>query len=153
MDNIPRKLTIGEDTILNIKIGRNTQGKVLIIDEDIYKYQINPNSAMSTRIVKLEYEEFFIEELQKALGERLSDFKNEFLLACLGVLELCIVCKVSVPYTRPWIKELKKTCKKWKLPFRKWAVINIRYNILCRYVLAIDRRIKLIFEDLCQRYQ
>ena len=146
MDNMSKRLTIGEDMISNIKIGRKSHGKVLIIKEDIYKYQTNPNSAMNTRIVKLEYEEFFIKELRKALGERFNDFKNEFFLVCLGVLELLIICKVSVPYTRPWIVELTKICKKWKLPFRKWAVINITHNVLCRYVLAIERRIKIIFK-------
>lgn len=146
MDNIPQRLTIGEDTILNIKIGRNSRGKTLIIKEDTYRYRTRPNSAMNTRIVKLEYEEFFILELRKALGERLSDFKSEYSSACLGVLELLIICKVSVPYTRPWIVELIKTCKNWNLPFRQWAVINIKHNLLCRYVLAIERRIKIMFK-------
>lgn len=144
MDSIPERLTIGEDTILNIKIGCNSCRKILIINKDSYKYRENPNSVMNTRVVNLEYEEFFIQEVRKALGERFSDFKNEFYSVCLGVLELLVVCRVPVSYTRPWIVELIKTSKNWKLPFRKWAIINIKHNVICRYILAIERRIKII---------
>lgn len=147
IDNISNKITIGEDSILNIKIGCNLNNNVSLIKHKVYKYYETPGSAMRTRVVSLQYEEYFMSELRCALGDRYEEFKEGFYLSCLSSLETLIVSRVSVPYDCMWVNQLiswKKTSKV-KLNLRQWIVMNVRHNIIARYILAAERRFRLIF--------
>lgn len=148
MDNIPERISIGEDTILNIRIGCNLKSNVLLIPQKVYKYYENPTSAMRTRVVSLEYEDYFLQELQKGLNGRFDDFKDEFYISSLNSLELLVVCRIPVPYKSEWVMDIIKWGKstRMRLTLRQWLVLNIRNNILCRYLLALERRIKIILK-------
>lgn len=148
MDNIPERISIGEDTILNIRIGCNLKRSVLLIPQKVYKYYENPTSAMRTRMVSLEYEDYFLQELQKGLNGRFDDFKDEFYISSLNSLELLVVCRIPVPYKLERVMDIIKWGKstRMRLTLRQWLVLNIRNNILCRYLLALERRIKIILK-------
>ena len=150
MDNISRRLTIGEDTVLNIKVGCNLKQDVLLIKRVVYKYYENPNSAMRDRVVSLQYEEYFMSELQMALGERFSEFYHDYCVACLISLETLIVSRVVVPYDSDWVKKLiiwRKSAA-YALSLRQWIVLNVRRCVLARYMLAIERRLKKMLVKL-----
>ena len=46
-----------------------------------------------------------------------------------------------------WIRDLInwKKMTRVKLSLRSWVVLNIRHNMLARYILAIERRMKIWF--------
>ena len=150
MDNISRRLTIGEDTVLNIKVGCNLKQDVLLIKRVVYKYYENPNSAMRDRVVSLQYEEYFMSELQMALGERFSEFYHDYCVACLISLETLIVSRVVVPYDSDWVKKLIiwRKSSAYALSLRQWIVLNVRRCVLARYMLAIERRLKKMLVKL-----
>ena len=144
--DIPREINIGEDAIMNIRIGLNMhQRYAKSIKNVVYKYRHNPLSVINTWKISLEYEELYIEELVRTLGIRIDDFRNEYYFSNLNILENLIVCKISVDYNRLWIQELRSWYKNKRVSFRHWIVLNIRYNLLCKYILAIEKRVKNIF--------
>ena len=147
MNDISRGLTIGEDTILNIKVGCNLRRNVSLIKEKVYKYYENPNSAMRSRVVSLQYEEYFMAELRKALGEQFDKFAHDYFVALLISLETLVVCRIDVPYDSEWVKSLINWRKSstYELSLRQRIVLNVRHSVLARYLLAIERRIKRLF--------
>lgn len=59
---------------MNVKIGCGAVNGVKLIPEQVYNYYENPGSAMRTRVVSLQYEEFFMSEMRKALGSKFNFF-------------------------------------------------------------------------------
>ncbi|MBR5512195.1 MAG: glycosyltransferase [Bacteroidaceae bacterium] len=142
--DVSRNLIVGEDLFMNIKVGLKAR-LVKCINQSVYNYYKNPNSITCTRSASLEYEKFYIDEISRALGDKINEFKDELYNIKLGALEFLIVCKVSVSYTQDWIIDLISWSKNKKLSFRQWCVIYIRHNLLCKYILAIEKRIKKFF--------
>ena len=142
--DIPSYINYGEDVIMNIKIGLNmVSGLAECIKDRVYMYRQNPQSVTYTRKVTVEYEELYIQEIERALGERKDEFIEEYHLLLLNVLENLVVCKICIDYRTPWINELIVWFKNRPVTLRHWIVLNFRYNIICRYLLAVERRIKL----------
>ena len=150
MDHISNQITIGEDTLLNVRIGCASRGSVLLIPQRVYNYYENPMSAMRTRTVSLEYETFFLQELHNALGSLFSQFKDGYYFACLNSLELLVVCRLSLSYKSTWIDDTILWARTTKSPltFRQWLVIHFRQATICRYLLAAERRIGIMRERL-----
>lgn len=104
--NIPREINIGEDLISNIKICQS--GEILIINSHGYVYRDNPDSASRNRKFSLSYEEGFMSEVEKALGNRADYFSEELWLFKLRVWKVLIEHGVKVPRNRAWIQQLLK---------------------------------------------
>lgn len=104
--NIPREISIGEDLIANIKICQS--GGVVLINSHGYVYRDNPVSASRNRIFSLSYEERFIEEVEKAIGNRTDSLSDELWLFKLRVWKVLIEHDVKVPRNRAWIQQLLK---------------------------------------------
>ena len=100
---------------------------------------------MHTRKISLEYDELYINLLTKSLGDRIDNYRAEYFYSNLNTLENLIVCRIVVNYNRPWIKDIKQWYKNRPLTFRHWIVLNIPYNLLCKYILAIEKRINILF--------
>ena len=146
--DIPRKINIGEDALMNIRIGLNlSQGYAKSITNHVYMYRYNIQSVTNTRKISLEYEELYIDELNKTLGGRKDFFIYEYNQSLLYTLENLIVCKVPVSYDRPWIIELRKWYKNHSLNLRQRVVLNISNNMICKYILAVEKRIKKLFTN------
>ena len=144
--DIPRYINIGEDAIMNIRIGLNmhkTYAKC--ISRRVYIYRHNLESVTNTRRITIEYEELYINWLTKTLDNRIDDFKEEYYFSNINTLENLIVCRVPVDYNRLWIRELKCWYRNKRVTLRHWIVLNIRHNLLCKYILAVEKRIKGIF--------
>lgn len=144
--DVPRELIVGEDAFMNIRVGMNARF-VKTINERVYCYNRNENSITATRKFSLEYEVFYMEEITRSLGDRVADFYNELCDLKLGAFENMIVCRIPVPYDCAWVKELQQWGKSRKLSFRRWVVLNIEHNILSKYILAVEKRIKLLFHS------
>ncbi|MDE6215506.1 glycosyltransferase [Bacteroides sp.] len=145
VQDINRKIIIGEDQLTNIKLvlGRDIKIKC-ITDSNIYKYRLNPDSVTNTTKFTLEYEEFYMSERIKVLGEFHDIFKDELCYYNLCTLINLIACRVNVSYDRPWIKELLKWGKVRDLGLRGRIVLTVRHNLLCKYLLAIEKRIRML---------
>lgn len=139
--NVPRELIVGEDLFMNIKTGLKVRLCVCIKDT-IYDYRSNPDSITNTRKISLKYEEFYISEIIRALGSRVDEFKDELYNIKLGALEMLIVCKVPVSYDREWVKDLIQWGVTRKLSVRHWVLLNIKNNLLAKYILAIEKRVR-----------
>ena len=139
--DVPRQLIVGEDAFMNIRVGMNCR-YAKCIPQKVYAYHYNPNSITNVRKFSLEYEEFYMSEITRSLGDRTDDYQQELHNLKLGALENMIICKVNVSYDLCWVQELMAWGRTQKLSFRQWCVLNIRHNLLCKYVLAIEKRVK-----------
>ena len=129
--DVSRDLIVGEDAFMNLRVGANCRC-AKCIQQDVYLYNQNPNSITNTRKFSLEYEEYYMYEITRSLGDKKNEFLNELNLLKLGALENMVVCRVSVSYKLPWVQELIKWGKKQKLTFRQWIVLNVSHNLLCK---------------------
>lgn len=146
--DIPREINVGEDQIMNIRIGLNMlQGGAKCIRDRVYMYRHTTESVLNTWKITFEYEEYFIGQLQDTLGHRKAEFSAEYYFNNLNILENLIVSKVPVDYNRPWISELRNWYKNRSTSFRHWIVLNVRHNLLCKYILAIEKRIKKLLQN------
>ena len=140
--DVPSNINFGEDVIMNIKIALNmTLGYAACIKDWVYLYRQNPQSVTYTRVVSLEYDYLYIKEIGRALGCRKYEFVAEYYFLKLNVLENLIICKVRVDYITPCVNELIVWFKNKSVTLRHWIVLNIPYNTVCRYLLALERRI------------
>lgn len=140
----PSYITIGEDELVNLKLASLGNPSVKSINNNIYIYRHNLESVTATRKFSIDYEEMLMCEYEKILEPNIVKFYNDYEYKKLLTLENLIVCKIFVDYKRAWIKELMCWGKGNQLSFRHWCVLNIRNNLLCKYILAIEKRIKYL---------
>lgn len=141
---LPRDLFWGEDLVTNVLVGLGISGKVKITNVCLYIYDINESSISNNRVVSLEYEEYFLHVLQSRMGvNNVKYYEDALNYTKLYILEDLIVCKQAVDYGLPWVKELIvwgiDNCK--CLTLRQRIVLLIRNNFICRYALAVERRL------------
>lgn len=140
--DIQKSILIGEDQLMNIKLVLGQDMKIKCIKENVYIYCSNPYSVTNTKKFTLEYEEFYMNERVRVIGKYKDVFQNELHYNNLMTLENLIVCRVAVSYDRPWVRELMAWGKCQKLSLRHRMVLNIHNNLLCKYVLAIEKRMR-----------
>lgn len=145
INDIPSSIKIGEDQLMNIKLVLGKNVNIRCIKDKVYVYCSNPASVTYRTKFTLEYEELFMIERLKVLGCHQTRFANELCYNNLKTLENLIACRVVVPYDRPWVQEIINWGKCHKLNLRDWIVLNIRHNLLCKYLLAIEKRVNRIF--------
>ena len=140
--SLPRDIFWGEDLISNLLVGLNLQENVRLIDECLYNYNINETSISNSRQSSLEYEEYFLNVLQSRMGKyNVERYKNALNYTKLYILEDLIVCRQKVNYSAFWIKDLIDWSQGQILTFRQKIVLLIKNNTICRYILALDRRL------------
>lgn len=146
--DIPRKIYVGEDALMNIRIGLSMSSlRAKCIKERIYMYRLNLQSVINTMQLSLAYEELFMQELKGTLGRRIEDFRDEYNFSNLCRLEALIVSRIPVDYNRPWIVELRNFYKGKNKTLRQWIVLNVSQNLVCKYILAIEKRINKLFAN------
>ena len=123
--DIRREINIGEDYLANIKMALLVS-RIVYVPTVTYLYQYNPDSAVQTRKWSLAYEEMFRIEVEKVLGNRLSNL---------------IIHRIKFSYKRAWIQELLRTKQNYALTNREKIICKIRNAALCRYILALESRI------------
>lgn len=140
--DISREMFVGEDVIMNILLGLQVK-KIYVLTVSLYNYEIHDTSVMCSRKVSLAYDEKYIQIIRKCLGNRYPEFEQSFLRLQLHTLENLIVCKVKIPYRKEWIYATLKNASRLKLSDREWMVVWIRNSFVCRYALALERRLRL----------
>lgn len=142
--NISRDLPIGEDVIMNILIGLRVHHSIYVHNKNYYNYEIHDTSVTNGRAVTLAYDETYIEKIREVLGDRLQDFRASYLRLKLHSLENLIVSRIKIPYQKDWIRSTLQDAKELDLSCREWMITNIHNSFLCRYLLAIERRLRLM---------
>ena len=132
--------------IANIAIGLNAKIKIVCVNNQDYNYRTNQESVTYHRKVGLSYEEMFLDIVEKLLHTDKDLYKNGLNCLKIASIELLVVCRVRIPYTKPWIVELRKWARNNRLNIRQKIVVNVSNNILCRYLLAIERRFSLFLK-------
>ena len=150
LPNINRKILIGEDQLMNIKLTLGKELRIKCIKDVVYIYHQNMDSVTNVKKFTLEYEELFMQERLIVLNKYTPIYQDELHFNNLKTLENLIVCKVSVPYNREWVRDLITWGKGQKLGLRLWIVLNVRHNLLCKYILAIEKRIRNIYSKVFQ---
>lgn len=144
---IPREIYYGEDMIANIAIGLNAKKKIICLDNSDYNYRINLESVTFHRTVELCYEEMFLDFVEKLISCNKGLYINGLNILRIASLELLVVCKVKVEYSQiSWIDSLRKWASYNNLSIRQKIVILVSHNVLCRYLLAIERRLSLFLK-------
>lgn len=142
VQDIERTVDIGEDQLLNLKLALKNHFQVKCIVDNIYNYRCNLSSVTSTKPFSLEYEEFFMAKRLKILGISRNKYSHELCINNLKTLENLVVCRVKVPYNRPWIKELFSWSEGKKIGIRYRLLLYFSNNKVCKYLLAVDKRIR-----------
>lgn len=142
--NISRDLSIGEDVIMNILIGLRVHNSIYVFNKSYYNYEIHDTSVMNGRVVSLVYDETYIIRIREALGNRLQDFYASYLRLKLHSIENLTVSKINIPYHKDWIYSTLKNAKMLNLSCREKIVVYVHNSFLCRYLLAIERRLRLM---------
>ena len=143
---LPRELYWGEDLISNVIVGLNLKGDVLLLNEQLYNYSVNETSVSSTRKSSIEYEEYFLNVLHIILGKSIEKYRDALNYTKLYIIEDLIVCKQLVNYDIIWVKELIEWGKTQDLSLRQKIILTIRHNHICRYFLALERRVYKIYK-------
>lgn len=142
--NISRDLPIGEDVVMNILIGLRVHNSIYVLNKSYYNYEIHDTSVMYGRVPTIAYEETYIAKIREVLGDRLHDFCASYLRLKLHVLENLIVCRAKIPYRKDWIRSTLKDAKNLDLSCRESIVVCVHNSLICRYLLAIERRLRLM---------
>lgn len=142
--NISRDLPIGEDVVMNILIGLRVHNSIYVLNKSYYNYEIHDTSVMYRRVPTIVYEETYIAKIREVLGNRLHDFGASYLRLKLLVLENLIVCRAKIPYRKDWIRSALKDAMNLDLSCRERIVVYVHNFLICRYLLAIERRLRLM---------
>lgn len=142
--NISRDLSIGEDVIMNILIGLRVHNSIYVFNKSYYNYEIHDTSVMNGRVVSLVYDETYIIRIREALGNRLQNFRASYVRLKLHSIENLIVCRIKIPYQKDWIRSTLLDAPKLDLSCRERIVTYVHNSFLCRYLLAIERRLRLM---------
>ena len=142
--NISRDLSVGEDVIMNILIGLRSNHPIYVFNENYYNYELHEMSVMNERVVTLAYDETYIAKIREALGSRIQNFRTSYLRLKLHSLENLIVCRIKIPYKKDWIRSTLLDAKKIDLSCRERIVTYVHNSLICRYLLAIERRLRLM---------
>lgn len=137
-------LPVGEDVIMNIQLGLRVHHSIYVLNKSYYNYEIHDTSVMNRRIPTLAYDETYIAKIKEVLGNRFQDFSVSYLYLKLHVLENLIVCRIKIPYHKAWIRSTLQHAKNLDLSCREQIVVYVHNSFLCRYLLAIERRLRLI---------
>lgn len=140
----PRSLTIGEDAIMNIRVGLAVEGDIQCFTDVIYHYTYNPTSVTRNMKLTLSYEEFYISQVIAALGEKKQLYYDSLQRSNMKTLENLIVGRITVPYSHEWVKELTVWGRMQNLSLRQWILLNIKCNLIAKYLLAIDKRLSMV---------
>ena len=147
--SIPRNITIAEDLIMNLRLAFNTEKKVQIIKEQIYKYRENKNGAMNSHIRTVKNEEdclfYKIQSIPNNVRDKYTVFTiparllrfREFWGFRYNVKDM----KKSLFY-----QELKADIKKYnyKLTFLDYIIFN-NTNIIIRILFITIKKIINVF--------
>lgn len=137
--NCPRDITVGEDLIANIQVLRRIgSGKVVRVDgKNGYVVTENAESATHSRKFSIEYEEKFMAEVEKALGDDRHNLKDELWLFKVRCWRGLIFHNVKVPRNRPWAKELLNEKADIKLALGDKIVLHVVNHYLAYYSLTL----------------
>lgn len=129
---------------MNILIGLHIHNSIYVLNKSYYNYEIHDTSVTNGRVPTLAYEETYISKIKEVLGNRFHDFCISYLYMKLHVLENLIVCRVKIPYRKGWILSTLQNAKNLDLSCRERIVTYVHNSFLCRYLLAIERRLRLM---------
>ena len=65
--DLPKKITIGEDMLMNVRLAFTIRQNVKVVPNLIYNYRYRANSAINSRKHSIEYEILFWKQLKKAI--------------------------------------------------------------------------------------
>lgn len=141
--DIRKEVRIGEDYLANLKMGLAVQSVVyLSVDwNKFYIYRDTPNSAMHRERWSLEYEEMFRSEVEKVIGNEMDSFRESWYKFQLRILENLIIHRIKFSYHKEWIHKLLRNKFHVPLSFKEKIIVYVRNAFLCRYLLAVERRL------------
>lgn len=113
--DMPREITAGEDWITNLRLALNTEKKVLLLPNVVYKYDMRPAGVSSTIKRTVEHAKMVYDALIKSVTQYNAS------------MYLHMISNAFVPI---WIKRTKRMCKlsETALSFRENILKNLGEN-------------------------
>lgn len=146
---IPKFINIGEDLILNLRVSKFVGDKVRFINSDSYVYRYNLESVSRNRKFSLIYEESFITEVEKNLGDNASLFCKELWLFKFRIWKKLIENNVYVSHDKSWIKSLLINRPKIDLGIGDRFLLWVKNY----YISYIGLKVLSLFKYLRQHYK
>ncbi len=99
--DIPREIIHGEDLIMNIRLGFNTNNKIVILEKNVYNYNVNLYGCDKTFKKSPSYESLFFKHLIKSIPtEELNAYYKDTIRKRITILKN-VVCYKYVP-SKEW---------------------------------------------------
>lgn len=146
----PRKIHVGEDLISNIKICLNAHS-IAFIKCDGYVYYMNPQSVTHSRRFSLTYEETFMDEVEKALGDKTSAFLKNLWVFRLRNWKTLVENGVNVDRNRKWVQWILTNAKQFDdiQTIGDKIILNIPSQRIARLLLKSMSLIRSIRSRSC----
>ncbi len=144
--NIPRDITMGEDTISNVRIAFNNENNVISTTKIVYYYRQHNESCMHTFKGSAEYENYFVNNLKKTISaEDLDKYAKYFVIRKIKTFDHFFGFSTKVPewYGSNFHKQLIQEIKQHKIKelFFERKLVTVT-NSKVRRVLILLKRIK-----------
>ena len=130
----PRYFNIGEDLIMQLKIGHNIKN-VRCIKSPVYVVCENPTSATKKRVRCVEYEINFCEYVRSIIEQFKFNTEESFYKLRLESLYGLVYNGIKVSYRTEYVRSIKRDSKKYQSSIRDIILLNISWNALCRGLL------------------
>lgn len=135
---VPREYYIGEDLIINIRLANNIKN-VRCIDFQGYHYREHEGSVTHTCKVSLEYEERFIEIVERSLGQLSARCHNEMWLFKLRYIMQMIQTRKPIERSKPWVQEALSYKGNIKIGWGERIVLNVPNFKVCYLLLRLKK--------------
>ena len=143
--NTPRDINIAEDLIANLLIARNNINFTHCYSSG-YIYISNPNSLTHSRVFSLQYEEKLIAEVEKVLGDNITQYRSEVCFFKLRCLKGLISNNVKVPQNHTLINYIKKQNIDIHLGLGDKIVLNVRNHYIAYILLKTISKIRSLLD-------
>lgn len=131
--DISREINVGEDLICNIRLCLKAS-KVIFVKCDGYVYYTNLDSVTHTRIFSLSYEEMFMIEVEKSIGEQISHFSDALWVFKMRIWKNLILHNIKVDKKKEWVQWILDNSQEKEHTIGDKILLNIS-NHFCVFIL------------------
>lgn len=145
--SVPKYFSIGEDFLMQLRILKNIQGKILLKKIHKYNYNINNSESVQKKFSyrTYEYESRMINEVCSIM-DSLKDYdciSRSYFKWRITYLAGMTGLRYDIVYSDQWIKDLLTDKEKYKLSLKENLVLKSIRRPIFRVILILEKHVKL----------
>lgn len=142
-----RYFKIGEDFLMQLRIARFLEGKIVGVAEQKYRYNTeNPNSAMANYVRSYEYEVRMLEEVASIMKQipespiierAYFDHRLRYLAGMIGF-------RYPIDYNAEWVKRIQADSARYDLTMMQRVQLHAIQHPISQIYFVIDKKLREI---------